>query len=270
MVKLKRAKPIKLPIGFEVEFLKFLRFMSSSIKERIENKLKGLNKSTIEKFTDADGNYVNILEGLFTEAQISINKQFGEDRIKAYLKELYLQVNKKSVKNIALSIKSVVGVDIETLLKGTREINEHITASILKSVQEVLKFRNDQFERYKMSVLREALNGKGYEGILTAILTQKKPIGNLQKIIARNEIKAFFSTLTQKRFEQLGIEKAIWQTSGDERVRTSHRRLDGKEYDINTGIKDDEGNWIKPGSEMNCRCISIPVIPEDWGFNEND
>jgi SPP1 gp7 family putative phage head morphogenesis protein len=264
-----KAKPIKIPTMYELELLKFLRFMSSTIKQRVENKLKELNQSTIAKFTDASENYIITIEKLLEEAYISITKQFSEDRIKAYLKELYTKVNKKNIKTISASVENVIGIPIEKLLKSTRNINEHIYASVLTSVQEVLKFRNDQFERYKMSIMREAVSGNGYEGLLTAILTQRKPINNLSKLIARNAIKAFNSTLTQKRFEQLGIEKATWVTANDKRVRTSHRKLDGKEFDVVKGIKDDKGDWIKPGSEINCRCISTPIIPKDWGFNED-
>ena len=88
------------------------------------------------------------------------------------------------------------------------------------------------------------------------------------KTIARNEISTINANLNNARAESAGITKAIWQTSGDERVRgvnpkdsQDHESLDGKEFDIKVGLRDPRsGEMVTPGSAINCRCQAIYIV----------
>lgn len=76
------------------------------------------------------------------------------------------------------------------------------------------------------------------------------------RLIARDQTAKLNSSLTRLRQESVGVEEYIWQTSGDERVRPTHRANDGKKF-----------RWDKPspitghpGHDVNCRCIARPVL----------
>ena len=53
----------------------------------------------------------------------------------------------------------------------------------------------------------------------------------------------------------------MWEysTAGDNRVRDSHRVLDGKQWPIN----DPEAVKVYPPNSFNCRCVMVVVDPED-------
>ena len=55
----------------------------------------------------------------------------------------------------------------------------------------------------------------------------------------------------------LGIEKYQWSSSGDGRVRPSHRQFDGKIYTWAEGSP--EGH---PGDPIMCRCVANAVLAE--------
>lgn len=71
--------------------------------------------------------------------------------------------------------------------------------------------------------------------------------------IARDQIGSLNGWITETRHGELGVEGFIFLTTGDERVRPSHRELDRHVF-----------TWadapIKPGREYNCRCTAYPVL----------
>ena len=84
------------------------------------------------------------------------------------------------------------------------------------------------------------------------------------KTIARTETQKINSQLTKIRSQALGIKKGIWQSSKDERVRASHAKLNGVEFDLEEGAWSDiEKKFLFPGMEINCRCSYKPVIDLD-------
>lgn len=61
--------------------------------------------------------------------------------------------------------------------------------------------------------------------------------------------------ITQRTFfKAAGVEKAIWRTKRDNRVRDTHRAREGKIYDIDKGL-----GGIQAGQEPGCRCIAEPI-----------
>jgi len=52
----------------------------------------------------------------------------------------------------------------------------------------------------------------------------------------------------------MGVEKFIWRTANDERVRPEHSARDGNTY---TWANAPEGG---PGAPINCRCFAEPVF----------
>jgi SPP1 gp7 family putative phage head morphogenesis protein len=87
--------------------------------------------------------------------------------------------------------------------------------------------------------------------------------------IARDQIGKLNGQITQSRMESAGLSMYEWSTSGDERVRTSHRLMDGKlcRWDDATVYSQDGGKtWkprpsgavmLHPGADYQCRCCAL-------------
>ena len=75
--------------------------------------------------------------------------------------------------------------------------------------------------------------------------------------------------MTGLRQAELGITEAIWVHSGaGKHPRPTHVKAgrDQVRYDITKGWYDpDAKQWIWPGTLVNCRCVSKPVIK---GFSQ--
>lgn len=77
---------------------------------------------------------------------------------------------------------------------------------------------------------------------------------NLERI-ARDQTSKAQAELSRIRQEALGVESYEWSTSGDERVRASHKALDGKIFRW-----DQPPSVGHPGHDVGCRCVSVPIL----------
>jgi len=92
--------------------------------------------------------------------------------------------------------------------------------------------------------------------------------------LARDQIGKLNGQITQRRMEDAGLEMYIWETAGDERVRSSHIPMDGAlcRWDDSTVFSQDGGKtWINrpsnavllhPGMDFQCRCSAIAYWQE--------
>ena len=76
------------------------------------------------------------------------------------------------------------------------------------------------------------------------------------RLIARDQTTKLNASLTKLRQQEVGVEEYIWQTSGDERVRKTHRANDGKKFRWDSPPK----VTGHPGNDINCRCVARPVV----------
>lgn len=94
---------------------------------------------------------------------------------------------------------------------------------------------------------------------------------NRAALIARDQNNKAKAVLESSRRQELGLRKAIWQHSGGgKEPRPVHLKWgrDGQVFDLDKGLFDpDEGEWVLPGTLINCRCTSRAIVP---GFDDED
>jgi SPP1 gp7 family putative phage head morphogenesis protein len=96
------------------------------------------------------------------------------------------------------------------------------------------------------------------------------------RMIAGDQVKKFYASVNHARQKEMGVNKFIWRTVGDERVRgdpggkypkaePSHFELDGETYDYDDPAtpEGDDGEPLMPGSDYNCRCYAEPVLDDE-------
>jgi SPP1 gp7 family putative phage head morphogenesis protein len=85
------------------------------------------------------------------------------------------------------------------------------------------------------------------------------------KLIARTEVAKAQTAFMQARAEQFGFRWYVWRTSEDQRVRPSHRIMDGvlcawddaPSPEALFGMK--SHGMYSPGGIENCRCDALPI-----------
>jgi SPP1 gp7 family putative phage head morphogenesis protein len=94
------------------------------------------------------------------------------------------------------------------------------------------------------------------------------------EFIARDQIGKLNGEITQRRMESIGLTMYTWETSGDERVRPSHKVMDEglcRWDDPSVYSEDDGKTWIPrpsgavllhPGMDYQCRCTATAYWQE--------
>lgn len=110
----------------------------------------------------------------------------------------------------------------------------------------------------KQIVMSGVGSGRQASDISRAIQKQFGVAERRANTIARDQVSKLNGQLTGVRQQSIGITQYTWQTSEDERVRRTHRDNDQKVFNWN----DPPAETGNPGSDINCRCVGIPVIPD--------
>lgn len=76
------------------------------------------------------------------------------------------------------------------------------------------------------------------------------------ELIARDQTLKMNGQVNRCRQQGAGVEKYIWSTSLDERVREEHRALEGQTFAWNA-----PPSVGHPGEDIQCRCVPLPVLP---------
>ena len=117
-------------------------------------------------------------------------------------------------------------------------------------------------------VVHEAYDsGLRVEG-LAARLAERFGVSDTRaELIAQDQILKLNAQISETRLRDAGVEEYIWITSRDERVRPEHLALDGTKHRWDDPpVSNKNGEKNNPGTDVRCRCIANPVLPDTFGL----
>lgn len=226
--------------------------------------LLALNKSTIDKFADAQtGNYSAVLTTLANRVKRKLMKRFDNKRLNEASRRILDKNDKRSKRLLYERIAKSVAIDPTKLLKSDG-MTYDFNALVLETSTWAQKLRDETLEMYTANTLRAMTTGESIESILSQYDGMVEKRKNHAKFTARNQINSFNSIMNKTRAQKLGITKAIWVTTNDERTRESHRARNGKEFDLDKGLySSKDGKYLLPGIDFSCRCGYRMVLDDE-------
>ena len=143
----------------------------------------------------------------------------------------------------------------------TPAVNDIMRATIAEQVNLIKSIPSEYLTQVQGDVMRAVQVGRDAGGLSKALQEQYGVTRRRAAIIARDQNNKATASVTRARQAELGITQAIWLHSlGGKKPRPEHLAFNGKKYDIAKGAFL-EGVWTWPGYEINCRCVSKPIIP---------
>jgi uncharacterized protein with gpF-like domain len=150
--------------------------------------------------------------------------------------------------------------------RPTRAVNDALAANIAENVGLIKSIARQHLAQVEGMVMRSVQTGRDLQQLTNDL---QKAFGVTRRraaFIARDQNNKATAIITRVRQVEIGATQAVWLHSGGGREpRPSHVAQSGKLYDIRTGWFDrDEGKngeWLWPGTAVNCRCVSKVVIP---------
>lgn len=160
----------------------------------------------------------------------------------------------------SLSAKRALGVDISGLVNQD-DVRKMLEIAALRNASLITNFTEDMIKKVQQATLEALPTGQSYTR-LAAVLKKVLAISDSRALlIAQDQTNKLNSELTMIRHKQAGVDKYVWRTSEDERVRPLHRQLDGKVYKYGEPTGAEGG--LPPGQPIRCRCVACGVVEWD-------
>jgi SPP1 gp7 family putative phage head morphogenesis protein len=210
------------------------------------------------KLTDAENQLLNANQTLWDQV-LSHLEELIESKIQAKSEEM----------NLTQAFSYIERITKEDLQKQIEQISgqsiwlgvfpQGLLESFIEEHQKLIKaLQREHLDKIALAIKRGIREGRLEKDLVQEIRSVTEMSKRRSRLIARNAPLQYSGALTKHHQITSGIKKYRWQTSHDERVRESHRKLDGKVFD-----------WNSPGpyprNEVNCRCDAIPM-PEQVIF----
>ncbi len=127
-----------------------------------------------------------------------------------------------------------------------------------ENVQLIKTLPERHFAALQSSVLSAVTQGTQVGDIEDMIDDRFDSMDSNAELIARDQVGKLNGQLTEMSQTDLGVEKYVWRTAGDDRVRSTHAHHEGVIYSWDNPPAD-TGH---PGQDFQCRCYAEPVLDD--------
>lgn len=141
-----------------------------------------------------------------------------------------------------------------------KDINDNYIFNTKKSIT---KFLDYEVVKLRKQMSDYVLN-EGYNTNYIAKLIENSYARSNKNwtFIARQESNLILAEYNKTKMLEIGFNKYIWSTAMDERVRESHKVLNGRIFNYNNPpiVDPRTGETANPSEQYNCRCLARPII----------
>ena len=151
-----------------------------------------------------------------------------------------------------------------------REIETAPTGDVMRQaladqVHLITSLPRDAADRVHHLTNEGIIHGRRAKEIADEIMKTGEVTRSRAELIARTESSRTSAELTKARAQHIGATHFQWITAGDRNVRPRHRKLNGKVFAFDDPpVIGEKGERGLPGTIYNCRCVMLPVIPEQF------
>lgn len=254
--KRKRLPPQLTPMMIERSYTRELHLIIMEVREALKPLLNEIpillrDIPSIYRYDAGEGKKI---KDLADKARKTLAKTVTPDRLKTLARKFGERTSVFQKAQLAKQTKAAIGVEIIGKDKKLAKLMERFVSTNVSLITNIPERIVGELEATINRAVQLGTSTKelGKQIASKFEIEDKKAAG-----IARDQVGTFYGQLNATRQQDLGIEKFIWRTVGDERVRPEHRSRDGQEY----SYKDPPSGEL-PGTPINCRCWAEPVIDD--------
>lgn len=170
--------------------------------------------------------------------------------------------NKLSIKEWEKQVRATLGIDLLDDYYSGETFQKLLIEWVEENVDLIKTMPNDSLRKIRELTLEGFREGKTITTIVEEIQETYGADRRHAQLIARDQIAKLNSQITRKQMEDAGCDEYVWDTSHDERVRESHRALQGKRcrFDDPPIVDWKTGRKCNPGEDYQCRCVALSVF----------
>jgi len=156
-----------------------------------------------------------------------------------------------------------VGID---LYGGDDQLYEYLKAAADQNAALITSIPSQYLEQVSNIVTGNMRAGMRPSYIESTLVKQFGITQRRARLISRDQTSRITGDINRIRQTSSGISYFRWLTAQDERVRHTHVIAGTRETKYGKGVykwdelpKNEKGAPMYPGSEINCRCVAVPV-----------
>ncbi len=257
------------PASAEREYVRTTNAYMQLLKEELEKelpKLKETYKKNRDEETqknrrnDSETDFLLELSRIFQDIRNHIVSRTTGFGLRRKLEQLAHMNRKLTVKEWKRAIKATLGIDIREDYYLGEFYAEHLRQWVGENVSLIKSLPEGTLDQVESIVYDGFANGKTTTRMVKEI-QRAYGIGRRRaELIARDQTAKLNGEIQRAQQLDAGITEYIWSTTGDGRVRKSHRELEGKKFSWNDPPENSDGRKCHPGQDFQCRCIGRPVF----------
>lgn len=235
---------------------------------RHDSQVKNFPSKPADKITNAhskvirqDANVEKGIKELFESVQNRLMKLFPDSTLRQWAQQMIGNVNNVSKKNIK-KVTQIADLEIEPLMRDG-ELTPYFDNVVDENVGLIRSIPKGQIDSFKNALVSAITQDLPQDKIRKIIQKNFDVTRDKARLLARDQTNKLNGRLNQYRQQQLGGKRYRWRTSGDERVRVNHKKVNGKTFYWSDPPKvGTQGQRHHPGQDFQCRCHAEMVLDD--------
>lgn len=163
-------------------------------------------------------------------------------------------------KGFKKSAGDVLGANADLDEAGIEKLSKQYTENLKPYVK---KFSDEMVAELREMVAANAEKGYRFDRLISRIQGRFDVSQTKAEFLAQQETAMLVSRHRRIRFEDVGVTRYVWRTSGKTSVRDDHKKLNGREflYSDPPIVDSATGRRGNPGEDFGCQCVDDPVLP---------
>lgn len=256
--------------NLEREYKRITRSYMAIISSTLKTTLPEIKKLSYER-TDAKSSipssyYISPqIKTVFDKMMKDINSKIDAFDLRTRLERLTKLTRKLSIDEWKHVVSRTLGIDLMDDYYNGDFYKEIIERWIEQNISLIKSIPYDCLNEMQAITQKGFVDGRTITSIAKDIQKAYSVRRSKALFLARDQMAKLNSEITQYQQRDAGVNRYIWSTSGDERVRESHAALDGKTFswDSPPVVDKKTGRRAHPGEDYQCRCVALPVFDYD-------
>ena len=270
--KLKSKYTPRVPPTADREYIRLINQYMSILKKALEKELPKLkseyrserNAKVKESLrNDGEDDLGFFVDDLFRRLNNLLQEETDRFDLIGKLKALANIDRRLSIGEWKKAVKATLGIDIREDYYMGEFFQQILDQWVSDNVDLIQSIPQDTLGGMKNIVYEGYAKGKTSTE-MTKDIQHAYGVGKRKaRFIALDQRAKIHAMINESQQEDAGVEEYMWSDSGDERVRRSHRELNGKIFRWDDPPTNSDGRTCHPGQDYGCRCVAVAV------FNRN-
>lgn len=238
------------------------KILNEGTRYHTDSKKENEQKRKVARFSAIDNTIVQ-LTILFKKIKRELDAVVGLYDLKRQINKIADLDHKLTVREWKKAVSKTLGIDLLEDYYFGDYYKGILEKWVSDNVELITTIPSRSLDKMKEIVYQNYMKGATTTDIVKEIQQQYGMSKRHARLIARDQTAKLNAEITKSQQTNAGIKRYKWSDSRDERVRKSHKDLNGHIFNWNEPPETEKGRKCHPGEDYQCRCCAIPVFDID-------